>query len=74
MLSIDFDPTRSVEDGQYHVRLIDTKSGDYGSDAKRQNQLGYWCDREHLVHVAREAMRYFTNELGRDVLNRVLKP
>ncbi len=49
MLVVDFDPTRSRESGQYHVRLIDGKSGDYGNDARHQNQVGYWCDGAHLA-------------------------
>ena len=48
MLVIDFDPDRPSEHGQFHVRLIDARSGDYGIDAPRQSQLGYWCDIEHL--------------------------
>ena len=49
MLTVDFDPDRPRGEGQYHVRLIDAASGDYGNDARRQSQLGYWCDIGHLV-------------------------
>ena len=48
MLTVDFDPDRPRDQGQYHVRLIDAASGDFGKDATRQSQLGYWCDRGHL--------------------------
>ena len=48
MLVVDFDPTRDKNSGQFHVRLIDAASGDYGYDAKRQSQTGYWCDLGHL--------------------------
>ena len=48
MLAVDFDPTRPRDEGQFHVRLIDAKSGDYGNDAPRQSQVGYWCDLGHL--------------------------
>lgn len=49
MLTVDFDPDRPRGEGQYHVRLIDAASGDFGNDARRQSQLGYWCDIGHLV-------------------------
>lgn len=48
MLVVDFDPTRPRDQGQFHVRLIDGRSGDYGNDVCHQNQLGYWCDIGHL--------------------------
>lgn len=48
MLTVDFDPDRPRDEGQYHVRLIDPRTGDYGNDPRRQSQLGYWCDRGHL--------------------------
>ena len=48
MLVVDFDPTRPRDEGPFHVRLIDAKSGDFGNDAPLQSQLGYWCDLGHL--------------------------
>jgi hypothetical protein len=37
VLVVDFDPDRPHATGQFHVRLIDAASGDYGNDARRQN-------------------------------------
>lgn len=69
MLVIDFDPNRPRESGQYHVRLIDSESGDYGKDVKHQNQLGYWCDEAHIrsgILRPIQAALHITDEVERD--------
>lgn len=48
MLVVEFNPDRPREDGQFHVRLIDAASGDFGEAPHRQTQAGYWCDLGHL--------------------------
>lgn len=75
MLVVDFDPTRPRDEGQFHVRLIDGKSGDYGNDARRQNQLGYWCDIGHLrsgvLASVDAAIKRYEEDRHRQIENRL---
>ena len=67
MLTVTFDPKRKPEDGQYFVRLTAWVPDNLG-DVAIANQLGYWCDRQHLRHVAAAVLRHFPDELVAAVL------
>ena len=59
MLNVTFDPSRRVDDGQYFVELSDHPKG----DLQRVNRLGYWCDKGHLKHMARQLVQPFAGEI-----------
>jgi len=63
MLNVTFDPSRPAERGQYYVELIDIK-------VDRANRLGYWCDKEHLRHMAHAILGQFRFELIEGLIGR----
>ena len=49
MLVVRFDPTRSIEIGQFYVSLVEPDFYRLKSGPEWEgNRLGYWCDEEHL--------------------------
>lgn len=54
MFSVDFDPGRNPEKGQFYVKLmVPDDPLEPGKDVAKQDQLGYWCDKGHLQSFAR---------------------
>lgn len=56
MLNVSFDPNRPVDQGQYFVELIKPHDLPHGDRADR---LGYWCDKGHLRHMAKQLLQPF---------------
>ena len=59
MLNVTFDPRRPYADGQYYVELTDHLLNDY----EKVNRLGYWCDKGHLRHMARQLVEPFAGNI-----------
>jgi hypothetical protein len=67
MLNITYDSNRPIEEGQYYVELAYFVDGGYG--ASHLNNLGYWCDKEHLKEaIVKPALKAVSN----DILDKIL--
>lgn len=51
MFSVDFDPGRNPDNGQFFVSIIEPDHDELingNIEVRHTNRLGYWCDRGHL--------------------------